>query len=140
MTQSTRPRGITVKVLDTAALEAEALAFRQATNPTATSVSIYGGPWAIVEAGGQLFAICHEGVGPALGVTDKNPLEVDFHAQYTEDGKESFDIVPFGSAKISATDLRSLPVKEEADLADFVRVFGSRLERNFWGWYHRLAV
>lgn len=48
--------------------------------------------------------------------------------------------VPFGgfvtqSVKVSTQVIAKCVTIEQVDLADFVRVFGDRLESNFWLWY-----
>jgi hypothetical protein len=125
-----RSRGIFVDVVDFSKLEAEALAWRQESNPDCTKVSV--------------FAICHEGVG--FEVSDEEPLELEFHGNYlsrNEDGVvqanvTTFDFMPFGSYSITPEDLAEYPIKETVDLADFVRTFGARLENNFWLWFDEL--
>lgn len=39
----------------------------------------------------------------------------------------------------SPEDLQDLTTGELVDLADWVRVFGARLESNFWLWFNRLG-
>lgn len=139
MQRTERPRGVTVQVLDMTSLIKQATDYRRKTNPNVTSVSIYGGPWAIAEKDGKLYAVCHEGVG--YTVDDEDPLVVEFHGSYSTDkpGTTTFDCVPFASASLTPADLREFPVSQEADLADFVRVFGARLESNFFEWFRALA-
>jgi hypothetical protein len=144
---SERPRGVTVKVLDLTDLAQEALEWRQKTRPECFKATIYGGDWAVAkDCYGTLFAICTEGVG--FEVSEDEPLELEFHGNYsvTENviegpnpHKTTFDVLPFGSYELVPQDLLDYPVKDEMDLADFVRTFGSRLESNFWLWFKELS-
>lgn len=166
---SERTRGVVLQVLDLSALEAQALEFRQKTHPDCYEVRIYGGKIAMKEkaikdadgsytSGGHLYTICTEGVGPSMGVTFDDPLEVSFHGTYhtrSESIKEdllgrpvpgeinpnshSFDSMPFANVTLDPDELRSYPIIEEVDLADFIRSFGNRLEQNFWNWFQILS-
>lgn len=151
-----RSRGVLVDVVDFSGIEAEALQWRQETEPDCTKASIHGGQWALGYKDGRVFAICTEGVG--YEVTDEEPLELEFHGQYLKrqgaswinqagDSVEApvvesvtrFDFLPFGSYSIIPEDLANFPIKETVDLADFVRTFGGRLEDNFWLWFKELS-
>ena len=142
---TTRSRGIAVKVMDLSGLKEEALKWRQETKPDCYEVRIYGGPWAIVRKNEQLFAICKEGVG--YEVTDSDPLELEFHGSYwvrdeageIQPNKHSFDTWPFASVTLTPEELVDAQIEEEVDLADFIRVFGDRLETNFWNWFEELS-
>ena len=141
-----RARGVTVKVLDLSALEAQALEYRQRTNPDCYEARVYASPHAVVEAkDGTLWTICVEGV--MYPIDKEQGFVAQFHGSYhlrndegeIEPNKHTFDMMPFGSVEISTEDLlREYPVKEEVDLADFVRTFGTRLESNFWAAYDEL--
>lgn len=75
--------------------------------------------------------ICSEGVGwyvketIDLDASVRTPNEKGYTLSWTE--------VPF-----TLEELRAIP-SEPVDLADFVRVFGDRLERNFYIWQNELA-
>lgn len=153
-----RARGVIVKVLDLSALEAQALEFRQKTHEDCYQARVFASPHAVVEAkDGTLWTICVEGVMYPL--TEDQGFEAQFHGSYylrdestVEDllgrnvpgeivpTKHTFDMMPFASVDISKEDLlQEYPVKEEMDLADFIRTFGSRLESNFWTAYDILT-
>lgn len=144
-----RSRGVIVSVLDLSALEAEALEFRKQSQPDCYEVHIYGGKIAMKESkNGHLYTVCIEGVGPETGVTFDDPLYVEFHGSYYERDentgeinphRHTFDAVPFASCTLDPDELRSYPIKEEVDLADFIRTFGARLEDNFWMWHKVLS-
>lgn len=74
-----------------------------------------------------------EGVG--WKVTPTKPLVVDVFL--SKEG--SFDILPRYNLKLTYEDLAPRETDELVDLADWVRVFGSRLEENFWLWHHTIA-
>ena len=141
-----RARGITVQVLDMSALELQALNFRKISRPECYEARIHGGEVAIHKSkNGHLYSICTEGVGQIVSADE--PIELNFHGSYhvyNEDGEinpnsHTFDMFPFASIELDNEELKSYPVKEEVDLADFVRTFGARLESNFWLWYNTLA-
>lgn len=151
MVQNDRTRGVIVQVLDLSALEADALTYRQKTHPDCYEAKIHGGKIAVATSKhsgtGHLYAICTEGVGPEYGVSDDDPLEIEFHGSYhvrDESGevdphKHTFDMLPFAATTLNPTELRSYPILEEVDLADFIRKFGNRLEVNYWNWYQVLS-
>lgn len=151
-----RTKGITVKVLDLTGLEKEALEWRQESRPECFKANVYGGDWAIVFKGEQLFALCTEGVG--WEITDEDPLELEFHGNYHvkvgadwvnqagdivkaefSPSRTEFDVVPFGSYSLSKEELEDAQIAAEVDLSDFIRTFGSRLESNFWNWFDELS-
>lgn len=72
---------------------------------------------------GTEYVICTEGVGWKL--TDSDPLVVDYW--------DRVRMVPIAT-------VRELAARgTDTDLADFVRVFGARLESNFYGWQRRIG-
>lgn len=160
MRNAERSRGVILSVLDVSALEAEALAFRQKTHPDCYEARIYGGNIAVANSKetGHLYTICTEGVGPDGGVSNDDPLFIEFHGSYyvreestLEDllgrpvpgeikpGSHTFDCMPFASTTLTSDEIRVLPILEEVDLADFIRSFGARLENNFWAWFKVLS-
>lgn len=159
MRSDQRERGVIVQVLDMSVVEAEALEFRQKTHPDCYEAKIYGGKIAMSESKyGHIYTVCTEGVGPDTGVTFDDPLFIEFHGSYyvredstMEDllgrpvpgeikpGSHTFDCMPFASTTLNPDELRSYPILEEVDLADFIRSFGARLEGNFWSWFKVLS-
>lgn len=147
MYREERERGITVQVLDMSSLEGSALKMRQEMKPDCYEARIYGGEIAVArDSNGTLYAICTEGVG--YEVTKESPMELLFHGSYRlrdeetgeiTSGSHSFDMMPFASIELGPDELLAYPVKEEKDLADFVRSFGARLEQNFWLWFNTLS-
>lgn len=148
-----------MQVLDMSALEADALEFRQKTHPDCYEARIYGGKIAMKKSvNGHLYTVCTEGVGPDGGVSNDDPLFIEFHGSYHVreeskfddllgrnvpgeiiSGSHTFDFMPFASCTLTPEELRSFPVAEEVDLADFIRSFGARLEGNFWAWFKVLS-
>jgi len=90
---------------------------------------------------GKFYVLCDEGVGPETPVTDDDPLQINiFRTRRKEADKEyprSVDMSPASAWILNPNDIRK-HLGEQMDLADFIRVFGSRLETNFWVWYKLL--
>lgn len=147
MYREERARGVKLQVIDFSELEAQALEYRQKTRPDCYEARAFASPWGLHESkNGHLYAICQEGVGYV--VSDEKPLEISFHGSYhirneetgeIEPNKHSFDAMAFGSVDLTPEDLKNYPLKEEVDLADHIRTFGSRLESNFWLWFDELS-
>lgn len=123
-----RPRGVKLHLLDIHRLEANAT--EQLADGSIYSVGF--GPWAAVEHGDRLYAVCVEGVG--YEVTEAQPLELDLY----KETPGHISIIPSFRALLSPADVRDLITPEEVDLADHVRTFGARLEGNFWGLHQLL--
>ena len=122
------------QVLDLEELNGKALELARKEDPDYIKAR-NDGPWGIVETARGLYALRHEGIGPKDPVTDEKPLEILFYRE-----KENrMALLPFADAKLTADELRELPVEKEMDLAEFIRTFGDRLERNFWMWAKVLA-
>lgn len=128
-----RTRGVTVKVLDMTTIHDHlAASAREQKDPTIEKVSTVW-DWALgYDAAGVPHLICSEGVefdfedgNVKLDIYDKTERPVP-----GEEGAFTFDAAPFGQVTISLAELEALP-HEDQDLADFVRRFGARLERNF---------
>lgn len=113
MAQTDRPRGIKVRTLD-----AEALKALTGASP------VYS--LAYAEQGGTSYLLCSEGVGWVI--SESEPAEFD---AWFPGMSQGLCRLPFATVRALATD--------EIDLADFIRVFGSRLESNFYGWHRRLT-
>lgn len=89
---------------------------------------MYGYAYAVGPDGTE-YVICSEGVGWL--VSDDVPLIVD-----TMSGPSGM----YGEYNMPLTEIRELAARgTDTDLADFVRVFGARLESNFYGWQRRLS-
>lgn len=128
---SDRQRGVIVQVLDLTPLKPEVIAFFQQNDPTITDVS-FSYRWATaVDPKGPHHLICDEGVGWIF--SDDDPVEVDVYdatERRNEEGHQIMSTVPIGISRFTPSRLADLP-REDVDLADFIRRFGDRLERNF---------
>jgi hypothetical protein len=95
-------------------------------------VSFGFGPYAMAEADGKLYVVCHEGVG--WEITDEDPLHLGVYVN-----KPGYlAIAPEYMVHLAPEEVRACATTEQIDLADLVRRFGARLEQNFWLWHHTL--
>lgn len=129
MDRDPRPTGVKLRLLNTDRIAAQAGA--HAADGTTYDVGL--APWAAVEHGGRLYAICHEGVG--YEVDEDRPLELPVYKQV----EGHISIFPTFTANLSPDEVRELMTDTEVDLADHIRRFGSRLEDNFWALYRILS-
>jgi hypothetical protein len=125
-----RPRGVTVQVLDMQPLIDRILDHaRENIRPDIHGIEIQG-RWAIgTDAGGKKHILCSEGVGWDL---DDEPVKAPLFERFADEKRLS--MVPLIEANLTTSTVADLPRQDE-DLADFVRSFGARLERNFFEWY-----
>lgn len=137
-TETERTRGITLKVLDLSPLKPDIIKFvQEGKDPTVTDVSFHFRWATITDEFGRQHLICDEGVGAVF--SDESPMQIDAWDATEridpETGNKTFSTMAIVSVHLKPEDIADLPVIEEVDLADFVRVFGARLERNFWDNY-----
>ena len=131
---------IMVQHIKLAGLEAKALAFvheagdlRKAISPDATECKAGFGPYGFVETSRGLFMLNAEGVGSGP-VTDDDPYVISFYPSTPN----SFAIMPACSMKLGPADIRELADSTRTNLADFIRSFGERLDRNYHNWRQTL--
>jgi hypothetical protein len=123
-----------VTLLDLTKQMAAALAKYQEAHPDSdvTKAESEKG-WALATApDGTDYLVCEEGVGYPLHDTD-NTFDVWFSSEH------SFQMLPAMTLTLTADEVKALATGEVVDLADHVRVFGGRLEDNFWLWHSTLA-
>lgn len=93
-----------------------------------------------VETPKGLYMLCQEGVGDRNPISKKNPAEVVFVREFSkEDGAKTLEMFPCFGYRLSADEVRALPVKEVVTLDKFIRSFGSRLENNYRLWQEHLS-
>lgn len=130
-----RPRGVTLTLLDLDLLiesAQEKLIEDGIANPR---VRLGHVPYAAAEHDGQLYVVCHEGVGWPVGPND--PLTIPI---YGSDGdSRNIPLFPRWEVELDEREVRERMTAGEVDLADLVRTFGQRLEDNFAAWYRRLG-
>lgn len=131
---NTRARGTIVTKLDLSKVKADALPFVQKQVPEATGVSFRQTDYAVAEVGRKLFVIGTEGVGEE--VTPFTPFEVEVYAEVPN----SISILPCAILRLKPAEVRKAATGPKVDLADFIRTFGARLERNFDIWRNTLKV
>ena len=81
-----------------------------------------------VETPVGIYVLDDEGCGHLNPVSDEDAV-IDF--DYFIDKENYISIMPSGYFGLKVKELIDLPVKKEVLLHDFVRKFGSRLERNY---------
>lgn len=91
-------------------------------------------PVGIVRTPLGMYAMCTEGVGSRIPITEETPLELEFYKKY-EGG-----IAMYPSMKHTMSDTKVVDylTGEKKNLADFIRVFGARLEDNYISWLYFL--
>lgn len=132
---ATRPHGATAVVLDLSDHLAQALAYAQENQPEEgwTKASFHGGPYALATAkDGTEYLIDTEGVGFPL---DDQPVQFDVFLS-TE---TSFSMFPSVVSSMTREEIHAAATGETVDLADHIRTFGARLDRNHHLWYDLLT-
>jgi hypothetical protein len=128
---SNRTRGITLQTIDMDALkEAIRPALEERYPKDQTQNFHFQYRLAFAEHNGKTYAINTEGVGSE--VTEEKPFELALYA--------GLAMFPFATLQFTPERLAKAPKGEEVDLADFVRVFGDRLEVNFGIWHRTLSA
>ena len=151
MPKTERTSTVTVELLDMKNLEA--LALIKANNNARTElhplvlwdrVRAYGGQLAKgTNKDGSVFILNTEGVGNSEPLTDddeKKGTMVDFHGdRHNTVGAHETSMFPVCTAELRLKDINEMEVTGTANLADFIRQFGSRLESNFDLWNRLLS-
>ena len=146
MSRDRKPSEVEVTRVDLRDCEAEALKYLRAhaetdrnlgsktvKMPETVGISMKYG---IVEVGGEVYALCEEGVGPDYPITAEKPLAVDVYiTRHEGDGDKAFiPMFPACSLKLTGEMLRERAIGESVPLHEFVRSFGARLEGNYESW------
>lgn len=125
-------------MLDLSQARQEALDFAKRRDPEGThDVIATHTNWDIgyvVARNGDVYALNQDGVGNSKPVSKTNPVMLHFYP----DVPGKINTVPIVSAPADKDALLDLPVETEVNLADFIRTFGSRLERNYDEWREKL--
>lgn len=136
-----RDRGVLLRKLDFDRLQEQLTAqVRRAEealgDPAWEEVTVLLGtpPYAIGESlSGRMYVICEEGVG--WEVADDIPLPVDVYVSHGS----RVALFPKYQVNVPLAEIMEVRTDEIVDLADLVRVFGRRLESNFWLWKRRMT-
>lgn len=132
-----RQRGVMLRLLDVADLEVSGLeCLQRLEGDEWNECSIGSVPYAAKEIRGTLYVVCHEGVG--WEVADDKPLMVPLYGAKRHEHGRTMRVVPFAEAMLRPDEVRER-MRDEIDLADLIRTFGSRLESNFVTWAHLLT-
>jgi hypothetical protein len=129
-----RPRGITLRLLDFSAFTAEITAAQTEYDTLKIDYQYAVG----TDSQGRTYAICTEGVGSEI--TDEDGLIVDWHGSRKTETGWSGSLFPTARYSFDLAEVTERETGETVDLADFVRVFGGRLEDNFRLWFHTLSA
>jgi hypothetical protein len=107
---------------------------------TLTGMIFEGSQWGYIETPRGIYALCIEGVGPHMPITETRHVEICIYPEYEDDmGRKTMTIIPTLRARLKLSELLALPVVETKNLADFIRVFGSRLEENYETWREEMT-
>lgn len=134
-TKTPRTKGVTVTLLDLSKQEADALAFYQQGHPDDTDMTEAHTEkgWALAVApNGDEWLVCEEGVA-FLVQPEGNTFEVWMS------GDHSFQMFPAVQFTLTRDEVHEHATGATVDLADHVRVFGGRLEDNFWSLHRTLT-
>lgn len=126
MTQFERPMGRMVHRLNTETIKPVIVALIEERGFTNVELEIDNMVVARVK-GDTYSTICSEGVG--WTVDDEGTLPVTF---WTQGWRSDYINLPVDVVLAHVSD-------EQVDLAEFVRMFGARLENNFHIWYNQTA-
>jgi hypothetical protein len=127
---SDRTRGTLIDQLDPQALTAFIQKESGIENARPTYEYGFG-----IDTEGNIALICSEGVGDYPDADGKFTLSLSITSPKDADGGYT---VGWREATVDIADLITLP-STKVDLADFIRVFGARLESNFYIWQGALA-
>lgn len=124
------PTNIMVRVLDMSSLDTDAFNLIPASKRKDAYKCSHSYEHGIVITPKGLYALSSEGAGSTKPVTDDNPYVVDFYL--VAEGWESG--TPAVVMNLDENDLINLPYKGKVNLAQFIRVFGPRLEYAYEQW------
>lgn len=123
---------VTVKVIDTTSLESEAVKFLREAGKNVDKVEVIG-KIGYIQTPKGIYVIDCEGIGSLNPITAENAYVMEFWETATKDN-ETMTCEPSCEHRMSDKEILTLPVTREENLADFIRVFGPRLERNYRDW------
>lgn len=88
----------------------------------------------IIRHGDDIYWLDKEGVMITKPISEDNPIKLDIHSRTKNgDGSQSWTMYPRWQTTLHGDDIEEYFSDEGVPLEDFVRVFGDRLEGNFWG-------
>ncbi len=123
-----RARGIMGRLLNMAVLEKMA----SERSGDGGTFNVGFGPYAAFRDNGVWFIVNNEGVGAA--VSENDPYMVPLYRKL----EGAIQLFPELQGSLRPADVEEL-LGEPIDLADLIRVFGGRLEDNFWIWHRVLS-
>ena len=137
MARIDRRRGVTIDPIDLTGVLAEAERELRDEGALETDEHVVAGfgPYGLLTgANGSTWLVCNEGV--AWEVHEAAPLDLYTEQRDADGTKISFGIAPRWSLRVEADALAAARTGESVDLADFIRVFGDRLDANHFNLYH----
>ena len=87
-------------------------------------------PIGVVRTHSGVYALCSEGVGSRVPVSEESPLEIEFYKKF----EGGISLYPSMKHTMSDKKIVEYLTGEKKNLADFIRVFGARLEDNYSSW------
>ena len=87
-------------------------------------------PVGVVRTPSAVYALCSEGVGSKVPVSEESPLEIEFYKKF----EGGISLYPSMKQSMSDEKIVEYLTGEKKNLADFIRVFGTRLEDNYSSW------
>lgn len=134
MEQERVSTNVTVKPLDFTPVLNELLEYIKQKPDFAdvSSLSVTYGYGLVSNTKGETFLICTEGViENAKPITNRSKRAIGVHTHRKTEKGESFSICPRFEIKFNLKELEKLATSEPVNLANFIRVFGHRLESNY---------
>jgi hypothetical protein len=126
---------ITVTVPNLSGPLAQALeSYNAKAKVKATKMETRGGDPGYVMTKKGTFLFCEEGVGDNKPITETNPAVIEIYPGTDK----TFAMFPCGTISLTDAELIMLPTAREAQLEDFIRSFGHRLESNYYQWLQAL--
>ena len=124
------PTSVMVRVLDMSSLDTDAFNLIPAAKRKDAYKCSHSYEHGIVITPKGIYGLSSEGTGNMVPVTEDEPYVIDFYlvAEKWESG------APAVVMNLNEHDLLNLPVKNEVNLAQFIRVFGPRLESAYDQW------
>ena len=135
------PTTIMVTTLDLSSLNAEAFAAIPKDGEYKEATGCRCREHGIVQTKRGLYALDTEGIGPSEPISAKNTLPIEFWAEAkSSEGYTKGWVFPAVSISLDDADLNKLATNKTVNLADFIRGFGARLNRNYEEWRRELEA
>ena len=81
-----------------------------------------------------MFMLLNEGVGSRTPISKEHPYRIEFWGRKEHKGAILVSGFPVTAIELTDAELLEVPVKKTVNLAEFIRVFGHRLDENYEEW------